>query len=484
MKKAYNLKEVMDKQLKDIKISTELEETIKAQCLGKRRVNFEGKYKWISQVAIWFIGVVVILSGTAYAMSQIDGFEEFIDTTILEKIAPHVQNINESASSGNVKVVVESAITDRYNSIFVFSFINEGEEPWPQEIEAGDWNESWMKISSYGPPDLSQDGKKLTYYIEGSSDENILENKKFKFKASNLIVNKEVEEVINIPLGEIFEEYELVLDTIDYNYPPVNKGIYMRMNRMLKKKIGSSQRQLLKAEPEVTFEYMGMIKDSRLMDPNNPEGGLTLYTRSKSNQPWTGSGDNYTIGFISEVTDVRTGEVYAVTGRSIEYDSLHKGALGISKFRDLRDPSAIPYLKATKVIYDIQEVIVKDKWEVNFEVKDTTTSEPMFMNLTFREGGEEITIKQADFSIFGVTLQGTRKGRLEDSTQDSIYDKTRVKLGMKNGSEIELVMEMMGDKNQFVANYRPWNDGDEKVFVDVKEIEKLIINDEEIYLER
>lgn len=484
MKKAYNLKEVMDKQLKDIKISTELEETIKAQCLGKKCVNFGGKYKWISQVAIWFIGVVVILSGTAYAMSQIDGFDEFIDTTILEKIAPHVQNINESASSGKVKVVVESAITDRYNSIFVFSFINEGEEPWPEGIEAGYWNESWVKSAGYGPPSLSQDGKKLTYYIEGSSDENILEDKKFKFKAGNLIVNKEVEEVIDIPLGQIFEKYELVLDTIDYNYSHVSSGLYMKMNRMLKRKIGGLQRQLLKDEPKVAFEYMGMIKDSRLIDPNNPDGGLTLYTRNKSNQPWTNSGDNYTIGFISEVTDIRTGEVYEVTGRSVEYDSLNKGALGISEFRDLMDPSVIPYLKATKVTYDIQEVIVKDEWEVNFEVKDTTTSEPMFMDLTLREGGEEITIKQADFSIFGVTLQGTRKGRLEDPTQDSIYHKTKVKLGMKDGSEMELAMEMIGHKNQFVANYRPWNDRDEKVFVDVEQIEKLIINDEEIYLER
>ena len=279
MKEIYNLKEAIDETLKDIKVDKMLEETIKGRCLGKTRSETK-LYKSVIKVAVWVVGILCAFSGTVYAMSQFEGFSRFIEEDILKQIAPYVQNINKGDGKGEAKMVVEAAITDRYNSLLVFSFINEGKEPWKEGIQAGDWDESWTRGSGYGAPILSEDGRKLTYYVEGNSFTDIFKDKQFKLKGKNLIYVRTVEEDINIPLGELFELHGTVVDTMDYDYPSNSQYLYMHLERMIKKKIGNAGRQVLKKEPEVSLEYVAMIKDSKLEDPRNPDGGLTIYTRN------------------------------------------------------------------------------------------------------------------------------------------------------------------------------------------------------------
>lgn len=486
MKKEHDLKEVINQGLKEVSLDIELEESIKARCLGQSKSRSRHSFKYyrvVSQVAVWLIGIILIWSGTAYAMNQIEGFGNFIDETILQKIAPHVQNINKGNGTGEVKMVVESAITDHYNSLLVFSFINEGKEPWVEGTKAGYWGESWTSSSRYGPPILSEDGRKLTYYVEGYGEEDILKNKKFELKAGNLIRVSEVQEEIDIPLGELFKAHGIVLDTIDYDYESTSNGLYMKLDRMLKKEIGSSQRQILKENPKVTFEYVGMIQDSRLEDPKNPDGGLTLYTRNGSGKYWTDSNDNYMVGTISEVTDTRTGKVYEATTRAIEYDidTLWRGALGVSQFMDLMDPSAIPYLKATKITYEVQEVVEEAEWKVNFEVADTTTTKPIMTDLSFVEESESVTVKEIEYSVLGITIKATREVRDEDPLKLSIHDKMVLEIRMKNGSIIPLQCKVMsGTKEHYIASYILEDEHSDPAFVDVDQLEAIIINGEEV----
>lgn len=485
MKETYNLKEAIDETLKDIKVDRLLEESIKGKCLGKADSKTKLNLSYI-KVAIWLVGILCAFSGTVYALSQFEGFNRFIEEDILQQIAPHVQNINKGDGKGEARMVVEAAITDRYNSLLVFSFINEGKETWMEGIQAGDWDESWTRGSGYGPPILSEDGRKLTYYVEGHSSENIFKDKKFQLKGKNLIYVSEVEEEINIPLGELFDLHGIVVDTKDYDYPSKSKYLYMRLERMIKKKIGSKGRQILKEEPEVSLEYVSMIKDSKLEDPMNPDGGLTIYTRNKSNKYWTYSGDNYTHGVISEVTDIRTGKVYEANLRAFNYDvdTLWKGELGVSQFRELMDPSIIPYLVATKVTYEVQEVIVKDKWEVKFQLEDTTNKAPIKLNMDMEEEGVCIKINQADLSIFGLTLQGTRSGKPDGLANTSIYEKIKVVVNMKDGTQVELKPDgMMGDRNKFIATYSIRDDKGERQFIEMDKVESLILNVKEIPIE-
>lgn len=482
MKEEYNLKEVIDESLEDIKIDRMLEETIKAKCLGQRSMGFK-VYKNIVKAAAWFVGIACACSGTLYALNHVEGFSRFMEDTYLRQVAPHVQTINKGDGKGEAKLVVEEAITDHYNSLLIFSFINEGEEPWKEGIKAGSWSQSWTGSAGYGPPVLSEDGRKLTYYVEGYSREDILQDKALKLKANNLIYVSEVEGDIDIPLGELFKAHKIVLDHSDYDYSTRSKELYMHLDRMLKKEVGATQRHILKEDPKVTFEYVAMIQDSELEDPNNPAGGLTLYTRNESDKYWTGSSHDYVTGVISEVTDIRTGEVYEADLKAIEYDvdTLWRGALGVSQFSDLMDPSMIPYLKATKVTYTVQEVIVKDKWDVEFKLEDTTTIQPVKLDLYFEDSGESVNINQADISVLGVTLQGTRAGKREKPSQYAIYSKTTVQLQMKDGQMINLRSDtMMGDKDKFIASYIVVDDRDEKSFIEVEQIESIFINDQEI----
>lgn len=485
MKETYNLKEAIDETLKDIKVDRMLEESIKGKCLGKARSETK-LYSSYIKVAIWLVGIICAFSGTVYALSQFEGFNRFIQEDILQQIGPHVQNINKGDGKGEAKMIVEAAITDRYNSLLVFSFINEGKEPWMEGIQAGDWNESWTRGSGYGPPVLSEDGRKLTYYVEGSSFTNIFKDKKFQLQGENLIHVSQVEKEINIPLRELFELHGMVIDTIDYDYSPRGKELYMHLERMLKKKIGSKGRQVLKKEPEISLEYVAMIKDSKLEDPMNPAGGLTIYTRNKGKKYWTDSGDDYVVGTISEVTDIRTGKVYEANMRAFNYDidTLWKGELGVSQFRELMDPSIIPYLVATKVTYEVQEVIVKDKWKVEFKLEDTTDKAPIKLNMDMEEEGVCIKINQADLSIFGLTLQGTRWGKPDGLANVSIYEKIKAVVKMKDGTQVELKPDgMMGDKDKFISSYASRDDNGERYFIEMDKVESLILNGIEIDIE-
>ena len=485
MKETYNLKEAIDETLKDIKVDRMLEESIKGKCLGKNKSETK-LYSSYIKVAIWLVGILCAFSGTVYALSQFEGFNRFIEEDILQQIAPHIQNINKGDGKGEARMVVEAAITDHYNSLLVFSFINEGKEPWMEGIQAGDWDESWTRGSGYGAPILSEDGRKLTYYVEGNSFTDIFKDKQFKLKGKNLIYVRTVEEDINIPLGELFELHGTVVDTMDYDYPSNSQYLYMHLERMIKKKIGNAGRQVLKKEPEVSLEYVAMIKDSKLEDPRNPDGGLTIYTRNKSKKYWTDSGKDYVVGTISEVTDIRTGKVYEANMRALDYDvdTLWKGGLGTSQFNKLMDPSIIPYLVATKVIYEMQEVIVKDKWEVEFELEDTTDKAPIKLKMDMEEEGVCIQINEADLSIFGLTLQGTRSGKPDDLGINSIYDKIKVVMKMKDGTQVELKPDRTSiNKDKFISSYSSRDDKGERQFIEMDKVESLILNGKEIPIE-
>ncbi|MBS5316250.1 MAG: hypothetical protein KHY44_07615 [Clostridiales bacterium] len=487
MKEAYNLKKVIDKQLKEVHLNAQLEESIKAKCLDRSTQARKKIYsipKALAHVAVWIIGILFVFSGTAYAINHVEGFNMFIGEKVLQNIAPHVQTINKEDHQKEVKMVVEAAIADHYNSLLVFSFINEGEKPWTEGVKVGEWDDSWAQSGQYGPPILSEDGRKLTYYVEGNGFEDILENKKFVLKASNIIQKVKVEEEIDIPLGELFQAHNTVLDTIDYDYPHNSKYLYMELDRLLHREIGDSQRIVLREEPLVTFEYVGLIQDSRLEDPLNPNGGLTLYTRNASDKYWTGTSEDYVVGTISEITDIRTGKVYIPSQRGIDYDirSLWRGSLGGSQFNELMNPADIPYLKATKVTYEVQEVLTKQDWKVEFEVQDTTTIEPIKLALDFTQNGEFIQIQQMHISVLGITLTGEKSGKIEDPSKDDAYDGIEIKMHMKDGSVIPLRPSgMMARKGEFTANYIVLDDNKESTFLDIEKIDKILINGEQVW---
>ena len=148
------------------------------------------------------------------------------------------------------------------------------------------------------------------------------------------------------------------------------------------------------------------------------------------------------------------------------------------------DPSIIPYLVATKVTYEVQEVIVKDKWKVEFQLEDTTDKAPIKLNMDMEEEGVCIQINQADLSIFGLTLQGTRSGKPDGLANTSIYEKIKVVVNMKDGTRVELKPDgMMGDRDKFIATYSIRDDKGERQFIEMDKVESFMLNGIEIEIE-
>ncbi|MGL4736929.1 MAG: hypothetical protein ACRCW2_05685 [Cellulosilyticaceae bacterium] len=488
MNKEYDLKKVIDQTLQQVKVDEALEETIKARCLKQRRgIGGQSSLmsKGLKQVALWVFVTITVLSGTAYALTHIGSINTFIDQTMLEQIAPHVQQINQMSQKGEIQMVVETAITDHYKSLLVFSFINEGEKPWEETIILGDWDESWTRGTGWAPPVVSEDGRKLTYCVRGYNTEDMLQNKTFELRASNLIQSYEVEEAVDIPLAELAGEEPLVLDTIDYDYPSNSKYLYMKLERLLRQKFGDSQRITLKENPKVSLMYVGMIQDSKLEDPMNPDGGLTVFTRNPSDKYWTDSDDDYMVGWVTEVMDTRTGERYESGLRAVNYDgpTLWKGGVGVSQFPELMDPSIIPYLKATKITYDVQEVVADQDWKVKFQVKDTTTVPTISTEIQITENGQQVQVSQVDCSVLGVALQGTYEGRAYSLDGVSITDDMNVNLKMKDGSILPLYQENMStNRGGFLTYYMSMDENNQPLFIDMEQVQAILINEKEVML--
>lgn len=490
MKENYNLKKVIDEELKDLYLDSELKASIKTKCLGETKQLRKKNYRLprsLAYVAVWSIGILGLFSGSLYAINHFEGFNMFLEESVIHKIAPHIQSINKEDGKAQVKMVVEAAITDHYNSLLVFSLINEGEEPWTEGVRIGEWDDSWAQSGSYGEPILSEDGRKLTYYVQGHGFEDILENKKMVLKASNIIQTEEVEEAIDIPLGELFKAHGTIIDMSDYQEADHKQYdyFYKELEKSLQKKLGDSQSIILREDPLVSLEYFGLIQDARLGDSVNPEGGLTLYTRNASDKYWTGTSHDYVVGTISEITDIRTGKIYKASTRgSMGYDaeSLWKGSLGVSQFNEIMNPEDLPYLKATKVTYEIQKVLTKQDWEVAFEVKDTTTIAPINLNLDFSKNGESIEVQEMNLSVLGITLTGSKTGQIEDPSQEDALDNLKVEVYKKDGEIIALQpSSMMAREGKFTMHYIVLDSNRKEALLEIEEIDKILINGEQVW---
>lgn len=493
MKKEYNLREVVDTELKDIKMNSLLENKIKEKC-QKRRWYLGMQFpRIVHRVAICLATIALGISGTVIAVENVEGFKQFLDEGTLKQLGQHIQTVNSQDRDGNVRMVVEEAIVDSNNSLIVFSFINEGDTPWTEGIECSEFNDSWSSTWGNGPPTLSEDGRKLTYYVEGFSKEGIKKDKKLSLEAHNLIRRVEYEEVVDIPIGSLYQRYGTKINMSDYEFE-LTKEPNLKLSKLLKqkKKEVNGEEILLNEEDGITLEYLGII-DGQVGDGAlDHQKGLTIYTRNKTYRPWTEDNGYYVVGIVTEITDTRTGKVYTSDGWRIEYDHVLKGGLAMSKFEELTDISQLPYLKATKVTYEVQEVIEEGKWKVNFNLEEAQTLQNTNPGIRIEEGEEYITIEHVHLSALGLTVQlkgSDTLGRVLVPGQDTLVDKLQVSLLMKSGEVIDMQRSsgaLYKDQQRekvYTKSYELGEIGGERVFINIDEVQEVSVNGYSIDLE-
>ena len=479
-----DFKNIVNSQLRDISMNREMMNQVKNKCYNKESIGKfyyrRGGYKFIAGV----LGAICIFTGTGYAITNVDGFSKFMSSVGLEKVADYIQPINRSALKSNVRLVVEEAITDNYNTLLVFSIINEGDTVWDEHTEVGYWGMSSQEFGHYGPPIVSEDGKKLTYYVESTSFENIYDTNHLSLSVKNINETKEYAKSVDILLEEIVSQKEIKIIDKDYELGASDRR--KELKEKLKKAYKANDKFVIDEESNLVFECAEYAPD----DITDEEGmviqgrGLTLYTRNQDKEFFRGKVRETKLGCISELTDIRTGKVYTSTGQEFIDEAVGKGALGISCFPDIKDVSIVPYLKVTKITYDETNILVKDTWKVNFELKQDEDLMKLPVDVTYTENGTTVHISHVTLSKFGLILEGTFEGILIVREQPLASETLKVELEMKDGSRVLLIANRGGiDMGKYIATYATsreetlWN-------IDRNEVKAIYINEQRTLIDR
>ncbi len=478
-----DFKNIVNGQLEDIKMNRQMMNQVKNKCYNKKTTgNFfykRGGYQFIAAV----LGAVCIFAGTGYAITHVDGFSKFMSSAGLKQVQDYIQSVNRSVLKNNVRLVVEEAITDNYNTLLVFSIISEGNTVWNEHTTLGYSKMSFQKVGSYEKPIISEDGKKLTYYVQITSFENIYDTNHLSLEVKNINEEKSYEKAVNILLEEIVPQKEIV--TIDKEDELGSNELRKALRKRLKKAYKTNDKFVIDAENNLAFEYAEFAPDDITDEEGRriQEGGLTLYTRNREKEFFRGRSRENKLGCISELTDIRTGKVYTSIGRQFIDEAVSKGALGISWFPDIKDVSIVPYLKVTKITYDETNILVKDTWKVNFKLKQDEDLMKLPVDVTYTENGTTLYITHVTFSKFGLILEGTEEGRLIERDKLSAIDTLKVELEMKDGSRVPLIANRGGlNMVKYITTYSTsmeeilWN-------IDKNEVKAICIDDQRIFID-
>lgn len=470
-----DFKNIVDTQLENIKINREMINTVRRKCSNKSSTrNFfcnPSVYKFVACVLV----TIFIFAQAGNAHMHVDGFGKFLGGRELDNITQYIQKVNRFVSKSNVRLVVEEAITNGYSTLLVFSIISEGDMVWNEHTRLGSWKVTSQLHGSYGPPIISEDGKKLTYYIESTSSENIYNKNQLSLIIKNIYEEKSTDKPINLLLQEILPEKEVIsLDEQD----PLASPFRSRFN--LSKMLWKSYSTVLDKENKLKLEYAAFIPDFIQDGLVTHHGGLTFFTSSQDKELSRGVSKTNKLGYISELTDIRTNKVYKSTGYEFIDASLFKGALGISTFPDIKDPSIVPYLKITKITYEETNILVKDTLQVNFKLQKDEDLAKIPVDITYTDNGQTLHITDISFSKFGVLLEGTQDGILLNPQDPSAHETLKVELEMKNGSMIPLVSAKGGvNFSKYIATFSTsfeelvWN-------INKNDIKAIYINKERI----
>ena len=482
------LKQIIDEELYKIKISEEMKVKIRKLCeckeLVPRRTIKVKRYKKIGIIAI---ALILVFSSTVVAMSYVLGLDLYFGSSNLDKATKERKSIHLSDEENGVRLVVEEAMIQQYSSMITFSFINETDIPWPEDITCNSLDIN-TKVS-VGQPNgiLSADGKRLTYYLEGYSEQN-MNNMEASLEATNLVTNKQTEEVIDISIGELYEKQGAKVDYKDYKFELSNDP-FEKLMKLINKRESKETIILDSRYPSVGLVGVGFLVN----DKESAEGmgggvsGLVLFIRNDeytSQTKWWE--DAYLNGGISEVIDIRTSEVYTATEMSIFSDSQRKGEIKACYFPNIEE-SALPYLKATKADYIEQQVVAKGEWQVDFVLEENKNIVKLEPNLSLKNGNQETYIDEVYLSALGVQLKihtidemtQKIKSTLEEEIEVELIDKNGITSNMKNKSAMSV--EDKEEKLQgFILSYNQYDQNKNRHFLEVEDIKSIIINEHEI----
>lgn len=212
-------------------------------------------------------------------------------------------------------------------------------------------------------------------------------------------------------------------------------------------------------------------------DGSGKEG---IYIRTSSDEysdSYDEDEDAYFRGGVIEVKDTRTNKVYHCETWD-GGDSLWN--LDCQFFPGIKREQ-IPYLVATKVLFERQEVDTYTTWQVAFNIDKNTSNmswQPKLKIDGMEEYGCSIDIEKVSLTSAGIHIVGRKKGQYESRL-------LKVSLVNEKGQMIELINRYYSAKKDgyCVMEFEP-KDMKETELLSTKEIKEVIINDHVLKVEK
>ena len=364
--------------------------------------------------------------------------------------------------------------------MITLSFINETGTPWPQNTICESLDVDYGSGMSTSRGILSEDGMRLSYCLEVRSRE-LVENSKAKVEAENLLTTTESQTSIQIPLGTLYTEEICKIDCSEYKFDTSNDP-YIKLLEEIKKD-----------ECEVTidrnYSSIKLVGAGYLANANESKGessGLVIYIKNNeyaNDTKWWK--DAYLQGQITKLRDTRTGEIYDSNGASLFIDEDYGYQVNACHYEDITEEQ-IPYLEMIEVQYTKQEVVVEGKWQISFEIEQNAEIITWQPELSWEDGEYIFYVDEVHLNTLGIQMKtrsvhqktGEIKGEIEELIVEFL-DKSGNKKAFNNKDG-----SAMHDEDKallgYMLTYYYYNEENQREFLDLEQIETIIINGHEL----
>ena len=504
-------KKEVDTYLEPVRLSDQMKRNIRLACNEDRQ---ESKYSFRRYINYKKVSVVMLLllvcSSTIMAMDYTLGLGLFFKQEEIDKVIDEVQYVKAYDENQKVKMEVKEVLNQGHGAVATVQFTNLGDKPWTkdivcQRIRFEREGHEFGYLSSEGV--LSSDGRQLTYCISIDNTPELISNSPIKVKADKLMKKQSLEKEIKIPLKD-FKVTEIG-STVEKNTQKEVQdlgGRTMELRELLNRRTEGGKTAVIDEEyPSVLLKGIAVInikdderyKENEGYKENGNIQGIVIHTTG--DKPCVESEDSrevrlqkimmeylepYTEGKITELVDTRTGQVYKA--EEFDYYGVYDILCGeVLSFFPNVTPEQIPYLEATKIVYDKQDVLVDSTWEVEFKI-DRGNVKKWETNIQMDKTDYKVMVDEVSLSSTGIQLK-----------ERTIYKKTNRFAGYVNtnwlditlidnqGKEIKLEnvsLALREDKDTkleyYILTYK--NCDQKQEFIDVNDINNIIINDYKI----
>lgn len=420
------LHQEIEEALREVSFTEAMKNNVRKACYGekeqtKRSIN-PIRCKRSLSVALTFL--VASTSILAVGVSSGLSLGKFFNQESISGVVDDIQEVKSADTRKNVKMEIEEVVNQGYSALMVVNFINEGDEKWPENIGCRKFqllvdNQLEHSYLPSGKGVLSEDGKVLSYCVEIGDGDEIITSEDMELNATNLVTHEYTETDINVPLKGC-------------NIVDVNNGNQERLDAKLQDKItrDSYMPELGSQHPGFCLLGVGYLPKGE----DIKEDGI--YIRTLGGTYFNGYidvlEDAYSRGGIVEVKDIRTGKIYSAL---IDEDEDGVKSLDSTYFPKLKRED-VPYLVATKLGCEKQEVVVYTTWQADFTIEENKSMVSWDTNIVIDELDKYkwgIDIKKVSLGSAGVQLTGIDKGNFDSraihvSLVDDKGTKTELKL--------------------------------------------------------